>query len=355
MRNCIEYVLQEQKIKGGFVTMTGPAPEDINWDTVYNAFLEEKQLWGKDEGRMYAHNVISFHKDENITPAQAFEIAKEVVAETFPNHQTLISVHQDKDHIHAHLVTNTVSFGDGHKLHMTKYDLENMKQLTNQLCFDRGLSIAHKGEHFDGTKIEESAIISWSKDKYQALIKKINTVLMDCVASVLSAKSEATSKDEFIQKLSQNGWQTIWEERKKHITFINIDGKKIRDSNISKNYNVDISKDSLQRVFELNATQQLSPDEYNELLKQLHSHKDAQAEIQTRIESFEQYIRCCPCNDPGLKPALEKLDLLQKDISKLDESIDSINYKINHVKVKQPAYELIGEEQQTISGLKMHF
>ena len=355
LRNCLEYVLRDLKVLDGYVTMTGPAPNEINWDTVYQAFRQEKIIWGKENGRLYAHNIISFHKDENITPEEVFEIAKEEAEKTFPDHQTLIAVHQDKDHLHAHLVTNSVSYVDGHKLHTRKYDLENMKQLTNQLCFDRGLSIAHKGEHFDGSKIEELAIISWSKDKYQALIKKINTVLIDCATSVLSAKSEATSKEEFVQMLSQHGWQTVWEESKKHITFINDDGKKIRDSNISKNYSVDISKDSLQRAFKLNEAQQISPVEYNELLNQLRSNKEARDEIQSRIESFEQYIRCCQENDPGLKPALEKLDLLHKDVSKLDESIYSINYKINYAKVNSTVYEPITEERQTISDLKMHF
>lgn len=38
--------------------------------------LEEKKMWNKDTGRMYAHNIISWHKDEQITPEQAFEFGK---------------------------------------------------------------------------------------------------------------------------------------------------------------------------------------------------------------------------------------------------------------------------------------
>lgn len=355
LRNCIEYVLREQKIKDSLVAMTGPSPEDITWDTVYNTFLEEKRIWDKDGGRLYAHNVVSFHKDEDITPEQVFEIAKEIADKVFPEHQTLISVHQDKEHIHAHLVTNSVSYVDGHKLHMTKYDLENMKQLTNQLCMDRDLSIAHKGEHFDGSKIEESTIISWSKDKYQSLIKKINTVLIDCVTAVLAAKSCSPSKDEFIQNLSEDGWITVWEEQKKHITFINGDGKKIRDSNISKNFSVDVSKDSLQKAFELNTAQQISPSEYNELRKQMRKTKETRDEIQSRIESFEQYIKCCPSDDPGFRPAQEKLASLKKYVTRLDESIDSINKKLNNTTVKESGKEVITNEQQKITGPKMHF
>ena len=88
MRNVIEYVLQDKKVKEGYVAITGPyTPEKITWDNVYQSFLQEKKLWNKDNGRMYAHNIISFHKDEAITPAQALEIGQEFVDKFFPqNH-----------------------------------------------------------------------------------------------------------------------------------------------------------------------------------------------------------------------------------------------------------------------------
>lgn len=60
MRNCIEYVLREGKTDQHLVHIIGPYPyEEVNYDLVYQSFLEEKRLWGKDSGRMYAHNVIS--------------------------------------------------------------------------------------------------------------------------------------------------------------------------------------------------------------------------------------------------------------------------------------------------------
>ena len=94
-------------------------------------FLEEKKMWNKDSGRMYAHNIISWHKDEQITLEQAFEFGKEFAEKWFSGFQTLVAVHKDKEHIHCHLVTNSVSYEDGRKLHNTRNDLERMKQLTN--------------------------------------------------------------------------------------------------------------------------------------------------------------------------------------------------------------------------------
>lgn len=64
--------------------VSGPfEPDQIRYDTVYKAFLDEKKLWNKDSGRMYNHNVISWHKDENITLQEAFEFGKAFAEEWF--------------------------------------------------------------------------------------------------------------------------------------------------------------------------------------------------------------------------------------------------------------------------------
>ena len=165
MRNCIEYVLRQDKTSEQLAYVTGPyCHDEINYDLVYRTFLEEKKLWNKDSGRMYAHNIISWHKDEQITPEQAFEFGKEFAEKWFQGFQTLVAVHKDKDHIHCHLVTNSVSYEDGKKLHTTKKDLERMKQFTNQMCRKRGLTVAEKGKHFDGSEIEKGEVIAWNTD-----------------------------------------------------------------------------------------------------------------------------------------------------------------------------------------------
>ena len=146
MSNVIAYVLRSDKVTEGFVDVTGPySPDEIDRDGVYRSFLKEKKQWGKDSGRMYSHNVISFHKNERITPAQCLEIGRKFVDRFFGGFQSLLGIHQDKDHLHCHIVTNTVSFIDGHKLHQTKQDLEKQKAYTNELCRDRGLSVTEKG------------------------------------------------------------------------------------------------------------------------------------------------------------------------------------------------------------------
>lgn len=265
MRNVIEYVLKDQKIKDGYVEITGPYNSDsINYDSVYHNWLEEKKLWKKDSGRMYSHNIISFHKDELISPIDVLTIGKNFTNRFFPEHQCLICVHQDKDHLHCHIVTNTVSFIDGHKLHQTKKDLESQKLYTNELCKQMGLSVSEKGKHFDGSEIEIGNITAWEKDKYNLFIslgKK--SFVADCAIAITEVASASLNKDDFITKMSEKGWSVIWKDNKKHITFQNQNGNKVRDSNISKTFNLNISKESLNAQFSRTNEQRESKQQLN--------------------------------------------------------------------------------------------
>lgn len=254
MRNCIEYVLRQDKTGELLTYVTGPyCHDEINYDLVYRTFLEEKKMWNKDSGRMYAHNIISWHKDEQITLEQAFEFGKEFAEKWFSGFQTLVAVHKDKEHIHCHLVTNSVSYEDGRKLHNTRNDLERMKQLTNQMCRERGLTVAEKGKHFDGSQIEKGEVVAWSKDKYNLFRQQVkDSFVADCAMAVLKALENCISKEKFIEKMKQFGWKVNWTEKRKHITFQNQVGKKIRDSNLSKTFHLDISKEDLENEFDRN-------------------------------------------------------------------------------------------------------
>ena len=164
-----------------------------------------------------------------------------------------MAVHKDKDHIHCHLVTNSVSYEDGRKLHNTKKDLERMKQLTNQMCRERGLTVVEKGKHFDRRQIEKGEVIAWSKDKYNLFRQQEkDSLVADCAMAVLKALENCISKEKFKEKMKQFGWNVNWTEKRKHITFQNQDGKKVRDSNLSKTFHLDISKEGLENEFDRN-------------------------------------------------------------------------------------------------------
>jgi len=251
MRNCMEYILKESKIDSSLVYVSGPfEAEEITYDTVYRSFLEEKKLWNKDFGRMYAHNIISWHKDEEITPEEAYEFGKEFVEKWFEGFQTLMAVHVDRNHIHLHMVTNTVSYIDGHKLHTTKNELEEMKQLTNRMCADRGWNVPERGKDFYGNDLEVGHVRAWSKDKYHMLLHNAKeSYVAACALAVMEVKANACSQDDFVRDMKQKGWDVIWKPTRKNITFVNEEGRKVRDSNIIKTFNLNVTKGDLLDEF----------------------------------------------------------------------------------------------------------
>lgn len=125
----LDYVTKEEKTEEKLLSGKDCQPE-----TVREEMQTTKELWGKTDGRTYKHFVQSFHKDENITPEQAHEIAKEFAEQCpqFKGFEVLIATHKDREHIHTHFVVNSVSHEDGHKFRMHKSELQQMKDLSDR-------------------------------------------------------------------------------------------------------------------------------------------------------------------------------------------------------------------------------
>lgn len=283
LRNTIEYVLKDEKVKEGYLDITGPFSEQpITYDAVYKTWLEEKRIWDKDSGRMCAHNVISFHKDEPVTPAEVLDIGRTFAEKIFPDHQSIIAVHQDRNHLHCHIVTNTVSYIDGKKLHQSSKDLEQQKVFTNNLCSERGLHVAEKGRHFDGSPIEAGEIIAWNKNTYKLLTNDLKeSFLAECGIALMEVIPKSASKEEFISGMAEKGWSVKWEDKRKHIVFENENGDKVRDSKIEKTFaGLHVSKEELTIEFKRQNELRLRNTEATE-------HRDNAEEPES--EYFERY------------------------------------------------------------------
>ena len=254
MRNVIEYVLRDDKTDHDTLCyVSGPWDDSqkINYDSVYRSFLNEKKLWNKDSGRMYLHTVLSFHENEKISPEQVLEFGKAWAEKVYPDNQSLFAVHQDKGHLHCHIVTNSVSYLDGHKINVSRQDLQKSKQLCNEMCVERGLTVAEKGRHFDGGEIEQGEIRAWKKNKYKLLQNETKkSYVAECGMAVLQALETSTDRDSFISEMKAQGWETIWKDSKKHITFMDENGRKVRDSNLEKTFHIPATKEGLTNEFE---------------------------------------------------------------------------------------------------------
>lgn len=107
--------------------------------------LETKRAVGKEDGVQYYHIIQSFKPGE-VTPEQAMEIATEFAKEHLPGYETVIGVHVDRAHIHAHMVFNSVNADTGEKYHSNAQSYyQQIRATSDRLCREHGLSIIMEG------------------------------------------------------------------------------------------------------------------------------------------------------------------------------------------------------------------
>ena len=114
--------------------------------------LETKRAVGKEGGLQYYHIIQSFQPGE-ITPEQALEIATEFAQEHLLGYETVIGVHVDKKHIHAHLIFNSVNADTGEKYHSNARSYyQQIRATSDRLFREHGLSVIMQGiaEHLKG-------------------------------------------------------------------------------------------------------------------------------------------------------------------------------------------------------------
>jgi hypothetical protein len=130
LKKSIPYIMNEEKTKGLCFSNSGVTPEQI-LDTFFMT-KQRKPTRGKREGY---HFKFAFSKDESIEPEQALEFMKEWAEEYLKDdYDYACSVHQDRDHLHMHLVFNSVG-RHGRKYRYEKGDWEKiMRPLTNRLA-----------------------------------------------------------------------------------------------------------------------------------------------------------------------------------------------------------------------------
>ena len=104
--------------------------------------MKVKKAFGKTGGTVAYHGYQSFKQGE--VDAETAHLIGCNLAENLwgDKYQVVVCTHLDKEsHIHNHFVINTVSFVDGKKFHRTKQDYRNMREESDKLCKEHGLSV----------------------------------------------------------------------------------------------------------------------------------------------------------------------------------------------------------------------
>ena len=215
LKKILRYVTQSEKTDFRLVSGQECMPE-----TALEEMRAIKRMHGKEHGRQYIHIVQAFHPDEDITHEQAHEIGRQLAAR-FSGYQAVIATHKDRDHVHTHIVLNSVAYETGRKFQQSRQEMQAVKDFSDSLCRAAGLSVIEKRE--------ESAHIT--QDEYHAAIKgeSWKFALMNAIDH---AMADSASRAEFIAAMERTGYGVAWQESRKHITYTTPEGMKCRDNKL---------------------------------------------------------------------------------------------------------------------------
>lgn len=223
MSAVMQYTMQDKKTQWqGQQLVTG-----INCrpESAYADFLNTKLLYHKEGGTMFYHLVHSFPKGAAVDPVTAHAAAVKL-ADYFAGREVLVSTHTDRDHIHSHLIINSVSLDDGRKLHISGTELEELRQLNDRLCMAFVLPV------FQPQKKQQTKSLSGAE--YHAAAKgqswkfRLMNTIDDCMCF-------AKTKAEFITLMKSEGYDIRWTGSRKNITYTTPDGNRCRDSKLHDN------------------------------------------------------------------------------------------------------------------------
>ncbi len=157
-----------------------------------------KKRFGKEKGVIAYHGYQSFAPGE-CTPELAHEIGVKLARQLWGDrYQVLVATHLDREnHLHSHFVINTVSFVDGKKFYRSGQDYRAMREASDALCREYGLSVLEnpqpgKNKHYAEHQAEQQGKPTW-----RSLIKR----------DVDTALRQSMTERQFFHALQQMGYE----------------------------------------------------------------------------------------------------------------------------------------------------
>ena len=162
--------------------------------TAYERMLAAKEYFGKTGGVLGYHIIQSFKPGE-ITADQCHELGRKLASEMFgAGCEIVIGTHLNKEHLHNHIVVNSVSFTDGKKLRFNKQSYRELQEVSDELCRKYGLSVVESKAH--GKSYKE-----WLNEK-----EGKPTIRGQIRADIDQAIKESFNYGTFINNLEKRGY-----------------------------------------------------------------------------------------------------------------------------------------------------
>ena len=215
IKTIIKYVTQDKKTNSNLIT-----GKDCLAESCLEEMLYTKNFYKKNTGRQYIHIIQSFDPKDNLS-AEEIHKAGIKLAEKFNSFQVLVATHTDKEHLHNHLIINSVSFENGYKIQMSKKDLQDLKKYSDKICLQIGASVIPKKEKTNYINRKEYRVAERGESWKFKLMNAIDLSL-----------AESSNKEDFIKSMNKLGYQVNWTDTRKNITYTTPEGYKCRDNKL---------------------------------------------------------------------------------------------------------------------------
>lgn len=198
----------------------------LNCDVDYakGSFKATRELYGKTGGNE-GHVVIQSFRPDEVTSEQCNEFGLELAKKIAPNHQVTVYTHDDKEHMHNHIVINSVDMETGKKFNNNKQALHDIRQANDEVCREHGLSVVKEQDASVRYTQAEKEIISKGKSSWKDEIRQ----------AVDLSKSRTSDFESFQEDLGELGIET--KKRGNTVSYLHPDVNKwVRAKKLGSDY-----------------------------------------------------------------------------------------------------------------------
>lgn len=191
----------------------------------YKEFMATKAAFGKESGIYFHHYVQSFSPEEQVTPEEVNVIGREFATRAFPGFEVLIATHIDRAHRHNHFIVNSVNCENGKKFHSGPDTLKRFRAISDEICMAHGLSVLPPYEKGRSDSIKTG--------EYRSAVKR-DSWKFRLMAAVDRAMDVSWTKAAFIANMQAQGYDVLWSDVRKYITYTCRREKKNKDGTYKK-------------------------------------------------------------------------------------------------------------------------
>lgn len=194
LKNAIDYILKKDKVALSESGQTYVGSQSCIPDTAYKDMLRTKERYGKMNDRQGYHFVISFRPGE-VTKEQLWNITNGFVSDYLKGYEAIYSMHGDTEHLHTHIIFNSVNYLTGYKYRYENGDWEkSIQPIVDRLCIENNAPVLEYN-----IEVEENEYI-YSYSKNVSWIDFIRKDIDECI-------SKSRSWSDFINRMKEKDYR----------------------------------------------------------------------------------------------------------------------------------------------------